>query len=181
MNTPSHYVVRPLQPSDAPSFHSAVRESIDALSYWMPWCSADYSLADAQQWIQTSLDAWSAGTEYSLGIFERATGAVVGGTGLNHLNPAYRIGNIGYWVSSRHTGRGVARFAARESARLGFDTLGLTRLEIVVLTHNHASRRVAESLGATLECEARNRLVFQGAAHKAFVYSLVPEDVHRWA
>lgn len=39
----------------------------------------------------------------------------------------------------------------------------------VVLTHNHASRRAAESLGAQRECEARNRLQFQGAPHNAFV------------
>ncbi len=93
MNTPSHDLVRQLQPSDAASFHSALRDSIDALSYWMPWCSADYSLADAQA----------------------------------------------------------------------------------------SSQRVAATLGATLECEARNRLLFQGAPHHAFVYSLVPEDVRRWA
>ena len=45
-----------------------------------------------------------------------------------------------------------------------------------MLTHNKASARVAEALGATFECEARNRLYFQGRPHDAFVYSLVPED-----
>jgi hypothetical protein len=33
------------------------------------------------------------------------------------------------------------------------------------------------SLGAKLECEARNRLYFHGAPHDALVYSLVPGDV----
>ncbi|MFM8691226.1 MAG: GNAT family N-acetyltransferase [Limnohabitans sp.] len=178
MHTWDRYLVRPLVPKDADSFFSAVRRSIDELSYWMPWCSRDYALADAQAWIRFATEAWAAGQEYPMGIFEALTGEVVGGTGLNHLNRAYRTGNIGYWVSSTHTGRGVARFAAQASARLGFETLGLTRLEIVVLTHNTASRRVAESVGATFECEARNRLYFQGLPHNAFVYSLVPQDLH---
>ena len=176
LQTPK-YFVRRLQPADAPSFYEAVRASIDELTYWMPWCSKDYSLADAEAWMQTTSDMWAAGVEYPLGIFDATTGQVVGGTGVNHINRAYRIGNIGYWVSSTRTGEGIARFAAHQSAVLGFRELGLTRLEIVVLTHNKPSQRVAEAVGAKLECEARNRLYFQGSAHSAFVYSLVPEDV----
>lgn len=175
---PDHqYKVRRFQPADAPSFYAAVQESIHELTYWMPWCSKDYSLSDAQAWIKTTIDLWDAGAEYPLGIFDADTGAVVGGTGVNHLNRAYRIGNIGYWVSSSRTGQGVARLAARQAALLGFTELGLTRLEIVVLTHNKASQRVAEAIGATLECEARNRLYFQGRPHSAYVYSLTPDDL----
>lgn len=171
------YTVRKLQTTDAPSFYEAVRESIDELTHWMPWCKEDYSLSDAEAWMQTANEMWAAGVEYPLGIFDASTGAVVGGTGVNHINRAYRIGNIGYWVSSKRTGQGIARFAAHQSALLGFGELGLTRLEIVVLTHNTASQRVAEAVGAKRECESRNRLYFQGSPHSAFVYSLVPEDV----
>ncbi len=177
MLQPPKYTVRRLQPADAPSFYAAVRESIDELTYWMPWCSKDYSLADAEAWMQTTSDMWAAESEYPLGIFDGATGEVVGGTGVNHINRAYRIGNIGYWVNSKRTGQGIAEFAAHQSAVLGFGELGLTRLEIVVLTHNMASQRVAEKVGAKLECEARNRLYFQGSPHSAYVYSLVPEDL----
>jgi RimJ/RimL family protein N-acetyltransferase len=45
--------------------------------------------------------------------------------------------------------------------------------------HNAASRRVAEKLGARLECIARNRLMGWGRPHDAAVYSLVPSDVER--
>jgi ribosomal-protein-serine acetyltransferase len=173
----SKYTVRRLQHADAPSFYEAVRESIGELAYWMPWCSKNYSLSDAETWIQTTSDMWDAGVEYPLGVFDAATGAVVGGTGVNQINRTYRIGNIGYWVSSKRTGEGIARFAAHQSAVLGFRELGLTRLEIVVLTHNEASQRVARAVGAKLECEARNRLYFHGTPHNAFVYSLVPDDL----
>ena len=134
-------------------------------------------MADAEAWMQTTCDMWATGAEYPLGIFDATTGAVVGGTGVNHINRAYRIGNVGYWVSSNRTRQGIARFAALQSAVLGFGELGLKRLQIVVLTHNKASQRVAEAVGAKLECEARNRLYFQGSPHSAFVYSLVPEDL----
>jgi ribosomal-protein-serine acetyltransferase len=180
MHADSEYLVRRLEPADAPSMFAAVKASLPELAYWMPWCTEDYAIKDAESWIQFTQEAWSKRTEFPLGIFEARTGCVVGGTGVNHINSAYRIGNIGYWVSTPHVGRGVARFAARQAALLGFGKLGLTRLEIIALTHNIASQRVALSLGATRECEARNRLYFHGRPHDAVVYSLVPDDTTSW-
>ena len=181
MNVETEYHVRRFEPADAPSLYAAVRASLAELVDWMPWCSEDYALQDAQAWIRFTQTAWSEGIEYPLGIFETRTGTVVGGTGVNQINEPRRAGNVGYWVSSAHVGRGVARYAARQAVRLAFGELGLTRVEIVVLAHNFASQRVASALGATRECRARNRLYFQGKAHDAIVYSLVPEDMAAWS
>jgi RimJ/RimL family protein N-acetyltransferase len=178
--TAADYLVRPFVSGDAPSMLAAVRASLPDLAYWMPWCKPDYALADAQGWVEFAQQAWVARSEFPLGIFEAASGAVVGGTGINHLVPAYRMGNLGYWVSTPHTGRGVARWAAGQAARLAFGELGLTRLEIVALTHNQASQRVAQALGATFEGLARHRLYLQGAPHDAVVYSLLPSDLADW-
>lgn len=171
------YHVRPFVATDAVSFFAAVRASLAELVSTMPWCSPDYSLAQAESWMAFSQQAWVARTEFPLGIFETASGAVVGGAGINHINRMHRFGNLGYWVATPHTGRGVARFAAREAARLAFGEIGLSRVEIVTLTHNVASQRVAESLGATRECVARNRLVVGDAPRDAVVYSLIPGDL----
>jgi ribosomal-protein-serine acetyltransferase len=172
------YYVRRFEPTDAPSMLAAVKASLPELAYWMPWCKESYALEDAEAWIRFAQAAWAHQTEYPLGIFEARSGGVVGGTGINLINRPHCIGNIGYWVSSPHTGRSVARYAARQAALLGFGELGLTRLEIVALSHNLASQRVAESLGAQRECQARNRLHLQGQPHDAMVYSLIPQDIH---
>jgi ribosomal-protein-serine acetyltransferase len=175
------YHVRPFVATDALSLFAAVRASLDELVSTMPWCSPEYSLAQAEAWVTFSQQAWAARTEFPLGIFETASGAVVGGAGINHINRMHRFGNLGYWVATPHTGRGVARFAAREAARLAFGEIGLSRVEIVTLTHNLASQRVAESLGATKECVARNRLFVGDAPRDAVVYSLIPTDEERWS
>ncbi len=47
------------------------------------------------------------------------------------------------------------------------------------MVDNTASRRVAEKLGATLECIARNRLMAWGRPHDAAVYSLTTADLQR--
>ena len=181
MHAPMKYHVRRFEPSDAPSMFAAVKASLAELIYWMPWCKEDYALEDAEAWVRFTQKAWADGLEFPLGIFETDSGSVVGGTGINHITKPYRIGNIGYWVSTPHVGRGVARHAAKQAALLGFGELGLTRLEIVVLTHNAASQKVAASLGATRECQARNRLYFHGKPHDAIVYSLTPVDTELWA
>lgn len=157
-----------------------VRASLPELAEWMPWCTLDYAIADAEAWIRFTQACWEDRSEFPLGVFEVESGQVVGGTGINQINRAHRIGNIGYWVSSPHQGRGVARFAARQAAMLGFGELGLARLEIVTLPHNLASQRVAEAVGATRECVARNRLQIRGQAHDAVVYSLTPEIAASW-
>ena len=179
MQTEAQYQVRPWQVSDAPSLLMAVRASLQELMRWMPWCTADYALQDALAWIDFSRTAWRERSEFPLGVIDCQSGQVVGGTGINQINSAHRIGNIGYWVSSVHVRRGIARYAAREAAKLGFDELGLHRLEIVVLPENTASQRVAESLGAWREGIARHRLFMQGRSHDAIVYSLTPEDLER--
>jgi RimJ/RimL family protein N-acetyltransferase len=56
-------------------------------------------------------------------------------------------------IPARHRGRG-------RPAAFAFAKTGLTRLEIVAQAGNLRSQRVAEKAGATLECLARNRLVF---------------------
>lgn len=75
----------------------------------------------------------------------------MGGTRINHLNPADRIGNLGCWVATPWTGRDIAKTAARLTADLPFKELALTRLEIVVRTGNATSHQVALAVGAHLE------------------------------
>jgi len=169
-------LVRPLTAGDTLPLHRAVRASIDSLSYWLPWCHAGYSEADAADWIAYSAKAWEERREFPLGVFDRA-GTLLGCTGLSHVDRTHRCANLGYWVGSPWRGKGVAGGAARLAARMGFEQLGFARLEIVVHVDNAASHRVAAKLGAVREAEARNRLLFQGRPANAIVYSLIPRDL----
>jgi ribosomal-protein-serine acetyltransferase len=89
----------------------------------------------------------------------------------------HNTGNVGYWVRESVQRQGIATQAARTMARFGFETLHLTRLEIIAAEDNCPSRAVAEKLGATFECIARNRLYVRGEPLDAAVYSLIPGDI----
>ena len=170
-------VIRPFQPTDIPSFFSAVCSSAEILGRWMPWCHADYSIEEAEAWLTTCQKEWLQCTSYPFLVFEPNTNEVIGSVDINQINRDHSFGNIGYWISSSHTRRGIATAAVKMVAHFGFTELGLTRLEIVAVVENIASRRVAEKVGAKLECIARNRLVGWGKPHEAAVYSLIPTDI----
>jgi RimJ/RimL family protein N-acetyltransferase len=172
-----HIGVRPLTTSDTDALFSAVTQSIDSLSRWMPWCKTDYTREDAASWTAFSEEAWNANKEFPMGIFDLADGQFVGCTGINQISRVNGIGNIGYWVSTPYRGRGYATTAALMSADFAFSELGLTRGEIVVLVENAVSHRVAENSGATKEGVARNRLYSHGKPSYAVVYSLIPQDL----
>src|SRR5690606_2853331 len=109
-------------------------------------------------------------------IIDAGSGAALGGISLTHIVKANRLANMGYWVRTSATGRGVASEAVRLAASYGFRELNLSRIEIAAIPQNIASRRVAERAGARFEALVRNRLVMHGKAYDAALYSLVPGD-----
>ncbi len=170
-------MIRPWRREDVPSLHSAVRASLPTLSRWLPWATDAYDLDAADDWIGHCARMRETDAEHHFGVFDTASGTLLGGVGLNHRIPAYRSAHMGYWVADAARGRGVAVAASRQAARFGFDILGLQRITILAQPDNHASLRVAIKLGAVCEGIARDAIVFQGAACDAVVFSLLPRDL----
>lgn len=164
--------VRPLAAGDDGALHAAVRESLDSLSYWFPWCGPGYGPADARARVEYCLHAWQQRTEFAFGIFDDSR--LLGCAGLNQVDHARRSANLGYWVGVPSRGQGVATEAAYQVARFGFDELGCQRLEIAMLPENHASQRVAERIGATRSGDAWRMVPFGGGEARAMVYELTP-------
>jgi ribosomal-protein-serine acetyltransferase len=161
---------------DAPGLYAAVRESINSLKPWMSWCHDNYAIEETIQWIEHLPNAWENDLEYQFVITEAGTGTILGGCGLNRIDRAYQMANLGYWVISSHRGEGFAGQAARLVAQFAMEHLGLVRVEIVVAVGNQASLRVAEKLTATREGVLRNRILIRGTPHDAVMHSLIPQD-----
>ena len=154
--------IRPYRPDDAQALYAAVRESVDTVGRWMPWCHADYALVDAERWIDFSLEQWAEEKAYHFAVFDHVGGGFLGACGLGPLMRELRVANLGYWVRSSVAGRGVATRAARLVATLGLEELGLVRIEVVCAVDNVPSQRVAEKLGARREAVLRNRCMVGG-------------------
>jgi ribosomal-protein-serine acetyltransferase len=88
-----------------------------------------------------------------------------------------KCANLGYWVRTGYTGRGVATTATLLLAKWGFEVLELKRIEIVVAVGNDRSLRVAEKVGAKREGILRNRITGRDKVHDAVMHSLIPGEI----
>lgn len=169
-------LLRPYRADDALALYAAVQESIESVGRWLPWCHAGYSTADASAWIAHCEEAWVTGDQYTFAIFDDTTQKFLGAAGLSHRVREHNFASIGYWVRESARGRGIAARAGRAVATFGFDTIKLTRIEILAAADNQASRRSAENIGARFETIARNRLSTPQGIVDAAVYALIPSD-----
>jgi RimJ/RimL family protein N-acetyltransferase len=157
---------------DADELAAAVDESRGELMPWMDWCTIDYGLGEARQWIDSVRTGHVEGTGFEF-LVVGDHGGILGACGLNGVNTALRFANLGYWVRSSATGRGVAVAAVGRVADWAFRHTDLERLEIVVAVANVRSHRVAIKAGAAREGVLRRRLRAHGTSLDAVMYSIV--------
>lgn len=167
--------IRPLEMRDAPAVYRAVDESRVEISRWMDWCRPTYSVHDAMEWIGSCLRGSEEGASFQFGIFDGRR--FLGSCGLSHIDARGGVANLGYWVRTRATGRGVAPEAARRVVDWAFAETALERIEILAAVGNRRSQRVAEKIGAVREGVLRRRLAVFGRYHDAVIYSLIRDDL----
>ena len=167
--------LRPYHPSDVSALFEAARESISDVYQWLPWCHPGYERIDSEEWIGNQQGFWIADSAFDF-VVSDADGTFLGGCGINSISWLHRFANLGYWIRSTATGRGLATRAASLTADFGFRELGLQRLELVVEPGNSGSVRVAEKLGARREGLLRSRVHVEGEARDALMFSLVAAD-----
>ena len=163
--------IRAYEPGDAEGLWHAVRESVPEVFPWLPWAHAEYSMADAMEWVRSRAQLLAERREFAFAIVA-PDGRFLGGCGISRINPIHRLGNLGYWVRTSATGRGVASGAVRQLADFAFRNTELVRLEIVCAVGNRRSQRVAERVGAVREGVLRDHLLLHDQAVDAIVYSL---------
>ena len=170
-------LLRPYQPDDAPALHALVQASLEHLSPWLPWAHSGYALDEARAFIAQGAQDWRTRSGFSFGVFNSASGSLLGGAGLNQLNRLKCSANLGYWIGSAFHGEGIASAAAACVAGFGLRECDLARVEIAVAPGNHASRRVAEKLGARFEGQVEGRIQLREGPVSALLYSLSAEPL----
>jgi ribosomal-protein-serine acetyltransferase len=164
--------IRPYAVADANAVWDAVRESTLDLIPWMPWCHPNYAIEETRSWLELQVKAFADRTAFEFAI-TAPDGSYLGGVGLNQLDAANQRANLGYWVRSTATCRGVCTSAVLQLRDWAMTNTDLTRLEILVAAGNVPSLRVAEKTGALREGVLRKRLLLEGVAHDAVMFCLL--------
>jgi RimJ/RimL family protein N-acetyltransferase len=105
-------LLRPYRPEDAPALWEAVEESREHLARWLPWAGSLRSSADVRLTIIRMQARWILREDLTMGIFDRAGGRLLGGTGLHRMDWQARCFEVGYWVRKTSEGRGYVTEAA---------------------------------------------------------------------
>lgn len=164
--------IRPYQIEDAPALHEAAIASVAEIQPFMPWCHAGLTVQHARAWIEKQVAAFESLTAFEF-VIVGEDGSFLGSCGVNEINALRRRGNLGYWVRTSASGRGVATAAIQQVVRWVFENTDLDKLEVVISTRNPASIRAAEKAGATCNGLLHGHLWLHGTAHDAVIFSLV--------
>ncbi|HVV25968.1 MAG TPA: GNAT family N-acetyltransferase [Candidatus Saccharimonadales bacterium] len=140
--------LRQLRPSEAEYIFSLVDANREYLRKWLPWADGTQSPQDSKNFIEEMIKRRQAGSEYGYAIV--LDGSPIGHMSLMHLDDDQEP-EIGYWISSNLSGRGITTAAADALTKFGFGTLGLSKIVIKADQKNIASNKVAQKLGYKIE------------------------------
>jgi RimJ/RimL family protein N-acetyltransferase len=151
-------VIRPYDPRDAPLLKAAVERSRDHLWPWMPWTPAEPEpLDDVVQRLRSFRAEFDADENWIMGVFSPDESRILGGTGLHPRGGDGSL-EIGYWVAVDAIGQGYATEVTAVLTRVGFEIVGLERVDLQIESTNERSVNVARKLGFTHEGTLRRRL-----------------------
>jgi RimJ/RimL family protein N-acetyltransferase len=106
----------------------------------------------------------------------RATGQFVGAMTFFHRSTAHARGEIGYVLAPRFTGLGLAQEGAVALLQIGFDLLGLHRVEGQCDARNRASAAVMGRIGMRQEAHLRENEFVKGEWTDALVFAMLAEE-----
>jgi len=174
---PERLILRPFRRRDIEALYAAVRDSRAELAEYLPWANKAYTRAGAAGFIRESMRSWREGKAYDFAIrLQERPDRHVGNISIWHVSRTSRSGEIGYWIRTEDTGRGVATEATREALRIGFEELSMHRMVLRVAVGNKASERIATKLGFVREGVLREELHVGGRWMDHSVWGLLDHE-----
>ena len=169
--------LRPFRRRDLDAVVAAIDASMDELELWLPWANRSYGRSDANRFLRESSSAWSDGRAFDFAIRAREDPDFhLGNISVWPTSRRERAGEIGYWIRSSMTGKGIATEASARIAQVGFEELELHRVTLRIAVGNRASERVAEKLGFTKEGVLRKEVLVRGRWMDHTLWAMLEEE-----
>ncbi|MFZ0013556.1 MAG: GNAT family protein, partial [Acidimicrobiia bacterium] len=162
---------------DASTLDEAIRASLPDLNQWLPWARMDYTSADTTAFIRESINAWKEDRAWDYSVRENEDGKRhIGNISFWTVSKLGKIAEIGYWVRSDETSKGVCTEAVGLLLDEMFTSLGYHKIVLRIAVGNVQSDRVAEKLGFTREGVLREELLIRGNWVDHTLWSLLDRE-----
>jgi ribosomal-protein-alanine N-acetyltransferase len=113
-------------------------------------------------------------TEYGLGITLKDEDRLIGACGIHGVTEIQA--SIGYILTRRYWGHGYATETASALVDYAFSELGVHRVYASCDPRNHASIRVLDKVGMSLEGRLRENMIIHGEYRDSLVFSILVDE-----
>lgn len=166
-----HAILRPWQSDDAMALvkHANNPRIAANLRDGFPY---PYNLTDAKKWLNMVGD-----NKEDVILAIEINGEASGGIGLHGLKDVYRYnGEIGYWLSEKHWGKGLMSDAVSAMVEFAFTKTPWLRLFACIYENNPSSMRVLEKNGFRLEAIHKKAVMKEGKLLDEHLYALLKDQ-----
>ncbi len=151
-------MLRPFRRRDVASLHEAISASLEELQPWLPWVEK-YDRGVSQRFIRESVSAWAERRAFDFTI--RAIDDLdrhIGNVSIWTTSQQNGVGEVGYWIRSDETANGYGTEATTRIVQVGFEEMGLHKVQLRIAVGNVKSDRIARRLGFVQEGTLRDEV-----------------------
>lgn len=172
-------ILRPLEIHDYENWVQAYSSMRPPQNEWdeTNWIDSELTKAKFKALLKQQLHTRSQDTNYSLGVFLKDDGLLIGQVDFADISRArFQNAYLGYRIFNNFWGHGFATEACEAALQLGFKDLRLHRIEAGIATSNKASIKVAKNIGLKKEGLSKKRLFVNTKWVDLVLYAATCED-----
>ncbi len=132
-------VLKLVSSDDAQKLSDCIKQS-PSLHQWVDWCSDNFSVDDADEFLLTTRLNWIQAKSFGFGVFRREDNALIGMVSVNELYHTFNMVSLGYWIADSYQNQGYGKESLNAVVEFCFDKLKITRIEIVCDPNNLPSK-----------------------------------------
>ena len=151
-----HLLLRSARPGDAPALYDAIESSLPEFFPWLAFSAKQPDLETLERVSTEAQEKFAAHEFFVWRVWEPDGNTMVGTVDLHSIHLDAPSCEIGFWMRTSHTGRGLAKEAVNAIIDVALEHLGALRIEARCDTRNERACRFIERLGFVFEGIARN-------------------------
>jgi ribosomal-protein-serine acetyltransferase len=169
-------LIRPFRRRDVGPLNDAIEISLVDLQPWLPWVDG-YDRGVAQRFVRESVAAWAERRAYDFTIrLIENQDHHIGNVSIWQTSAQNDIGEVGYWIRSDEAGRGYGAEATARIVQIGFEEMGLHKVQLRIAVGNIRSERIAKKLGFVFEGTLRDEVKVGDRWLDHTVWSLLEDE-----
>ncbi|MBE6543017.1 MAG: GNAT family N-acetyltransferase [Ruminococcaceae bacterium] len=167
--------MRKMLPDDADDmFEYASLEEVTRYLLWRPHVSP----SETRMYLYSLKREYSRGNHREWALIDKKTSKMIGTCGFTEIDMENKTGELGYVLNPKFHRQGYAAEATKKLLSIGFDYLGLERIEVKFMIENKASLSVAQKCGMTFEGVLRRKMLVKGIQRDIGYASILKDEYY---